>query len=112
MTKARRVLRTPFGSALLGGAVVAAFGWIAIAAGWIQSEGGSTTTVAAPLTAPVADKSSDDGDTNVVNQIYKNDGDGVAFIESRIPAQESQSPSRPSANPNPKAAAPRPAPAS
>jgi S1-C subfamily serine protease len=91
MTKARRLLRTPFASALLGGAVVAAFGWIAIAAGWIQSEGGSTTTVAAPLTAPVSSKSSDAGDTNIVNQIYKNDGDGVAFIESQMPAQESQS---------------------
>jgi S1-C subfamily serine protease len=90
MTKARRVLRTPFASALLGGVVVAAFGWIAIAAGWIQSEGGSTTTVAAPLSAPVADRSSGDGNDNVVNQIYKADGDGVAFIESDIPAQQSE----------------------
>jgi len=74
---------------LLGGAVVAVFGWIAIAAGWIQSEGGTTTTVAAPITAPVSSKS--DGDSNIVNQIYKNDGEGVAFIESEIPATESQS---------------------
>jgi len=88
MSRARRTLRSPFASALLGGAVVAVFGWIAIAAGWIQSEGGSTTTVAAPLSAPVADKS--EGDSNVVNQIYRRDGDGVAFIESDIPAQESQ----------------------
>jgi len=92
ITKARGVLRTPFGSALLGGIVVAAFGWIAIASGWIQSDGGTTTTVAAPLTAPVVDKSGDGEDSsNVVNQIYRRDGDGVAFIESTIPAQESQS---------------------
>jgi S1-C subfamily serine protease len=90
MTKPKRSFRTPFISALLGGVVVAAFGWIAIAAGWIQSEGGSTTTVAAPLAAPIVDKSSDGG-ANVVNQIYKNDGGGVAFIESEIPTQESQS---------------------
>jgi S1-C subfamily serine protease len=90
MNKPRRVLRTPFAAALLGGAVVAAFGWIAIAAGWIQSDGGSTTTVAAPLAAPVVDRSNDGG-ANVVNQIYKNDGNGVAFIESEIPAQETQS---------------------
>jgi S1-C subfamily serine protease len=90
MNKSRRLLRTPFVSALLGGAIVAVFGAIAIAAGWIQSDGGSTTTVAAPLTAPVSSKSGE-GDTNVVNQIYKNDGDGVAFIESEIPATESQS---------------------
>jgi S1-C subfamily serine protease len=89
MKKARRLLRTPFGSALLGGIVVAAFGAVAIAAGWIQSEGGSTTTVAAPLAAPVVSKS--EGETNVVNQIYKNDGDGVAFIESDLPAEESAS---------------------
>jgi S1-C subfamily serine protease len=81
-------LRTPFISALLGGAVVAAFGLVAIAAGWIQAEDDSTTTVAAPLTAPVASKS--DGASNVVNEIYRRDGDGVAFIESDIPAQESQ----------------------
>jgi S1-C subfamily serine protease len=84
-------LRTPFASALLGGAVVAVFGAIAIAAGWIQSDGDSTTTVAAPLAAPIASKSGDEGDLNVVNEIYKRDGDGVAFIESDIPAQESQS---------------------
>ncbi len=90
MTKVRRVLHTPLASAFLGGAIVAAFGWIAIAAGWIQSEGGSTTTVAAPLAAPIVDKSSGDGDSNVVNQIYRQDGDGVAFIESEVPAQEAQ----------------------
>jgi S1-C subfamily serine protease len=88
MSKARRLLRSPFAAALLGGIVVAAFGWIAIASEWIQSEGGSTTTVAAPLAAPVVSKSGE-GDSNVVNQIYKTDGDGVAFIESDIPAQES-----------------------
>ncbi len=93
MTKARRILCAPFGSALLGGAVVAAFGWIAIAAGWIQSEGGSTTTIAAPLAAPVADRSSGDGegDGNVVNRIYREDGEGVGFIEADIAAPEAQS---------------------
>jgi S1-C subfamily serine protease len=90
MPKSKSFLRTPFFSALLGGAVVAVFGLIAISAGWIQSDGGSTTTVAAPLTAPVSSRSGDEGDTNVVNQIYKADGGGVAFIESQIPATESQ----------------------
>ena len=33
----RRFFRTPFFSALVGGAVVAAFGWVAIAAGWIDT---------------------------------------------------------------------------
>ena len=89
MNKAKRVFRTPFTSALLGGAIVAVFGAIAISAGWIQSDGDSTTTVAAPMTAPIS--SSDDGaDANVVNQIYRQDGDGVAFIEAEMPAEESQ----------------------
>jgi S1-C subfamily serine protease len=90
MHKLTQKLRSPFGSALLGGLVVAVAGWIAIAAGAIQSDGGSTTTVAAPLTAPV-DAKSEDGSTNVVNQIYKADGEGVAFIESQIEPQETES---------------------
>jgi len=77
----RRFFSTPFGSALVGGAVVAAFGWAAIAAGWVESEGDSTTTVAAPLAAPVAVKDSGE-DENIVNQIYRRDGQGVAFIEA------------------------------
>jgi len=89
MSKLKQNFRSPFLSALLGGLVVAVFGLIAIAAGWIQSDGGSTTTVAAPLTAPVK-ASSDEGGGNVVNQIYKADGEGVAFIESQLEATESE----------------------
>jgi S1-C subfamily serine protease len=85
MSKLKQNFRSPFFSALLGGLVVAVFGLIAIAAGWIESDGGSTTTVAAPLTESVKE-SSDEGASNVVNQIYKADGDGVAFIESQIEA--------------------------
>jgi S1-C subfamily serine protease len=87
MSKTRNFLATPFGSALLGGLVVAVLGWVAIAAGLIQSEGGSTTTVAAPMAAPISDRG-DDGDTNIVNQIYKADGEGVAFIEAEVSSQE------------------------
>jgi S1-C subfamily serine protease len=82
-------LRSPFFSALLGGAVVAVIGLIAIAAGVVESDGGTTTTVAAPLTAPVDAKGEED--SNLVNQIYKADGDGVAFIESQIESQETES---------------------
>ncbi|HVD39272.1 MAG TPA: trypsin-like peptidase domain-containing protein [Solirubrobacterales bacterium] len=90
MSKLNRKLRSPFGSALLGGLVVAVLGWIAIAAGAIQSDGGTTTTVAAPITAPV-DSNSGEESANVVNQIYKTDGQGVAFIESQIEATETES---------------------
>jgi len=82
--------RTHFLAALLGGLVVALLGLVAIAAGLVKSDGGSTTTVAAPLTAPVKE-SSGGGSSNVVNQIYRADGDGVAFIESQIEAPETES---------------------
>jgi len=81
--------RSFFAAALLGGVVVAAFGWIAIAAGWIESDGGTTTTVTAPITAPVSTSDSGEEGTTV-NQIYKADGDGVAFISSEVAATESQ----------------------
>jgi len=90
MSKLNQKLRSPFGSALLGGLVVAVLGWIAIAAGLVQSDGGTTTTVAAPITAPVDSKSADDP-ANVVNQIYKTDGEGVAFIASQIESTEAES---------------------
>jgi S1-C subfamily serine protease len=84
----RRFTRTPFGSALLGGIVVGVFGWIAIAAGWIKGEASSSATPgSAALAAPVASHSGD-GEANVVNEIYKSDGQGVAFIQATEPAPE------------------------
>jgi S1-C subfamily serine protease len=94
MDRSRRLLRTPFASALLGGVVVAVLGLVAISAGLVRSDGGSTTTVAAPLSAPVSDTGSGDengGGANVVNEIYKRDGDGVAFISSTLEPSESES---------------------
>jgi S1-C subfamily serine protease len=88
MPEPRSKLRSPFFSALLGGLIVAVLGLVAIAAGLVKSDGGSTTTVAAPLTAPVDAK--EEGDANVVNQIYKADGEGVVFVESQLEPQESE----------------------
>jgi S1-C subfamily serine protease len=76
----------PFGSALLGGAVVAIFGLIAIATGIVSTSGGSTTTreiVSASTMTPAAAVTATEGG-NTVNQIYKADADGVAFIESKV----------------------------
>jgi S1-C subfamily serine protease len=87
----RRFLSTSFGSALVGGAVVAAFGWIAIAAGWIKADGdGSAVTVSQPLATPIEADSQEGGDGNVVNQIYRRDGQGVAFISAKRLAPEAQ----------------------
>jgi S1-C subfamily serine protease len=90
MPNSKKSLRVPFFSALLGGAIVAVIGLIAISAGLVKSDSDSPSTAVAPLTAPIAAKS-DGESTNVVNQIYKSDGGGVAFIESQIPATETQS---------------------
>jgi len=90
MSRARRFFRTSFGSALLGGAVVAVFGWVAIASGLIESQGGdSTVTVSQPLSAPVDAQEGEGGDSNLINQIYRRDGQGVAFISAQRSAQES-----------------------
>jgi S1-C subfamily serine protease len=77
----------PFGSALLGGAVVAVFGLLAIATGLVSTGGGTTTTrniVSASGTTPAAAVTSDEESGNTVNQIYKADAGGVAFIESKV----------------------------
>jgi S1-C subfamily serine protease len=77
----------PFGSALLGGAIVAIFGLVAIATGLVSTGGGSTTTrevVSASGTTPAASVTSNREDGNTVNQIYKADAPGVAFIESKV----------------------------
>jgi S1-C subfamily serine protease len=82
----KRTLSTPFASALIGGAVVAAFGWIAIASGWVDAQQDSTPHMAAAtLAAPVV---SHPEDANVVNEIYRRDRQGIAFIEADQPAQE------------------------
>ena len=84
--RARRFLGTSFGSALIGGVVVGLFGWLAIAAGWIEAEEGSSPP-AVSVAAPIVDRG--DGDANVVNQIYRRDGQGVAFIEADQPPEAS-----------------------
>jgi len=89
----KKFLSAPFGSAVLGGAVVAAFFAIAISAGWIESEGTTTTTISAPLAAPISSKESSDG--NTVNQIYRHDGQGVAFIAATLAPEETSSPLNP-----------------
>ena len=83
----RRFFRTPFGSALLGGAVVALFGWVAIATGLIEAQSDSSATVATSLAPPIDVK--DSGNGNLVNQIYRQDGQGVAFIQATRAPEES-----------------------
>jgi S1-C subfamily serine protease len=81
----RRKRSHTFGSALLGGAIVAAVGLLAIATGLVHGSGGSTTTPSAVVNtgdtttaASVTRESS-----NAINRIYREDGGGVAFISSQ-----------------------------
>jgi S1-C subfamily serine protease len=88
MSKRKSFLRSPLASAVLGGAIVAVVGLVAIGTGLVSSGGGSTTTVETPLSAPVVSKSGEGEKGNTVNQIYKADGNGVAFVESQLAAEE------------------------
>jgi S1-C subfamily serine protease len=84
---AGRFVRAPFGSALLGGLVVGLIGWIAIAAGWIDTgDDGGTSLSAAPLTRPAADR--DDGRDPLVGEIYDRVSPGVAFVQADRAPQE------------------------
>src|SRR5882757_9839177 len=82
-------LRSSFGSALLGGAVVAVVGAVLLLTGAVKSSGGGTTTVVQSSSAPIVSKTSEEGG-NTVDQIYKADGNGVAFIESQLEPEESE----------------------
>jgi S1-C subfamily serine protease len=88
---AKSRLGTPFGSAVLGGLVVAVLGWIAIAAGLVDAKGGTTTTVTAPLAAPVSQGGHNESGTgaDTINRIYRSDSPGVAFIQSDLRPRES-----------------------
>ncbi len=90
MNQPKSRLHSPFAAAILGGAIVAVVGLVAIASGLVSSGGGSTTTVAAPLSSPVVAKSGEGESGNTVNQIYKADGNGVAFVESQLAPEETE----------------------
>ncbi len=80
--RAQAILRSPFGSAIAGGLVVAAFGWAAIAAGLVQAssegEGADLPAVNAPVDATPAGE----GEGTAVARIFEADSGGVAFIEA------------------------------
>jgi len=91
MSTVKRIASTSVGAAVIGGLIVVVFGVIAIAAGWIHSSGNGTTTAAlapAPVPQPASQHTSGKGLT--VNEIYKQDSPGVAFIQAQ---QKPQSPS-------------------
>ncbi len=81
--------RSSFGSALLGGAVVAVVGAVLLLTGAVKSSGGGSTTIEQTTAAPVSTKSTEGG--NTVDQIYKSDGNGVAYVESELAPEKNES---------------------
>ncbi len=92
MSTARAFIRNPFGSALLGGLVVALFFLLALSAGWVKAESSTSEDEIAPLAAPISDRGSEEGGGNLINQIYRRDGQGVAFINSQLKPKQEISP--------------------
>jgi len=80
-------LSKPFPSAILGGIVVAAAGWIAIGAGWIEAESNPPGGLAATsrLTEPA---SGDGGDSRTVAGIYDATRRGVVNVTARVERSE------------------------
>jgi len=75
--RAKDFLATSFGSALVGGLVVAAVGLIAIEAGWVGDDDEGSSLGAPPLTRPASD------DTGLTaGEIYRRYSDGVVFIQA------------------------------
>ena len=87
----KKLLKTPFASALAGGLVVAVLGLVAIGTGLVDAGGGSTTTTTTvPASAPqTALASNDSGKALSVNQIYSQDSPGVVYITAERSAQTS-----------------------
>jgi S1-C subfamily serine protease len=86
MERLKRLARTPFGSALLGGTLVAAVGFIAISAGWIKADSEEPAIAPVPLTEPASDS---EGEGKTVNQIYRESVPGVAYVEAEQAQSES-----------------------
>ena len=84
MSRVAGYARSPFGSAVLGGLVVALLGWVAIAAGWVEAEdSGGSGSVVLPISQPASGSGGDAGGGGLsVNQIYDRTSPGVAHIEA------------------------------
>lgn len=86
MQRVKRALSSSsFGSAVVGGLVVAAVGLVAVEAGWVGDDGGSSSA-----SAPSAGQLVSSGDRSrsgdskglTVGEIYERDAAGVAFVQA------------------------------
>lgn len=91
MSKVRHALSTPFGAAVIGGLVVGILGLVAIATGLVKSSDSNNAVASlAPVPLPHPAAQTTDGNTGLtVNQIYRQDSPGVAFIQAQQAPQQS-----------------------
>ena len=83
-----------FGSALLGGVAALALGVLVVGTGLVDvgdGSGSTTTTVASSPTITDASRPAS-GSAQTVSQVYEEDGQGVAYIESQEKASSASSP--------------------
>ena len=93
--------RSPFASAALGGLVVALFGWVAIAAGWVDSSDDSDGGVVLPISQSGGSAAADVQSRGLsVGEIYDRTSPGVAHIQATGVA--SQQPLSPFGGPQPR----------
>jgi len=72
---------------VLGGLVVLVIGAVLIGTGVINSGGTKTVVRQTPLAVPSSDSSDSPSSGKTVEQIYQDDGPGVAYIQSKITQQ-------------------------
>ncbi len=82
MNKLKTFARTPFGAGLSGGLAVAIVGLIAITAGWVHSDSSAAPLTTTVSEAPVTEPAVSPAKGLTVNDIYKKDSAGVAFIQA------------------------------
>ena len=80
MSALKRFFSMPFAAGLAGGALVAAAGLVAIAAGLIEAD--PEATPAAVAVAPPLSKPAAEGETLTVGEIFEQAGPAVAYIEA------------------------------
>jgi S1-C subfamily serine protease len=87
----RRLIGSSFGSAVTGGMVVLIAGLVLIETGVVNTDNGSSSSSAVVAPAALARPASASGQAMTVNEIYKRDAPGVAFIKADI-VEQTQSP--------------------
>jgi S1-C subfamily serine protease len=90
MDALRRFFATSFGSAVGGGLVVLIAGMILIETGAVEADNDSSSSSATLAPAALARPASAPGRSLTVNEIYKRDAPGVAYIKADI-VQQTQS---------------------